>query len=277
MNKRTIATFLIPVFLLSPVSQLGASENTTIPTPHESVRSTNGIQRVRVGNSEIETLTGPAAVAHLRNLQRKRAKAFDKAAQIMRERSFKPTDFVYVQRSVAADSSLRVSDSSISSPEGELVLWSWDDGDPYTWEGTVFMAAYGDHYAESLSNAQLDIASEATFDTTWEVLVDWYGDYRGPRDLDPVARRSTRRGDGGIQLISLRSSEYELLQSQPPQQPKPPMNPVKKWAICAGGACAGAAATCWITGPLFGACFNARCTGGSLACAVTLVLMEVWG
>jgi hypothetical protein len=238
--------------------------------------------RVSQGDAVIETLTGSAALAHLRNLQRKRSKAFEKAAQVMRARGFEPTDIVFVQRRIprsvargSASSVMPASESSISSSEGELVLWSWDDGNPSTWEGTIFTAAYGDRYAEYLSDAQLDISSASVFDTEWEELIEWYARERTPRYQQTERSNGSERG--GVMRASLSESRgrrpYQLLQSAPKQ----PVNPVKTWAKCSLVGCAGAAGACWISGPGFGHCFTAWCTGAALGCAVGGLIDAVWG
>ena len=110
---------LLPWFGVPVVEAAGSVSR--VPLLHGVATSQGDVTRVSHNGVEIETLTGKAAIAHLR--------------------------------------ASHASTTTLSSAEGELVLWSWDDGDPFTWEGTVFMAAYGDKYAEHLSDTQIDIGS----------------------------------------------------------------------------------------------------------------------
>jgi hypothetical protein len=56
-----------------------------------------------------------------------------------------------------------------SSYKGALWAWSWDDGDPNTWEGTISL----DHYesGETLDlNAQIAIPSGGPHEPIWSYM-----------------------------------------------------------------------------------------------------------
>lgn len=90
---------LLPWFGVPVVEAAGSVSR--VPLLHGVATSQGDVTRVSHNGVEIETLTGKAAIAHLRALQSKRARAFEKAAAVMRQRGFKPTDVVVVQRTIA--------------------------------------------------------------------------------------------------------------------------------------------------------------------------------
>jgi hypothetical protein len=240
----------------------------------QSPEQTSDVSRFMSNGVAVEVLKGQAALAHLRNLKQKRGQAFAEAESRLAARGFTKTETAVVVRTLslaayrAAESpSVLKVQSTITSSEGELVFWSWTDGDPSTWEGTIFMEAYG--YGETLSDAQLDIASAATADVIWEDLISYRFDRDGPIILDPVSSpKQTNPRKSRAQLASSSSdaaSNYSYVGTGGGNRPE---NPVKEWFVCTVAGCLGAAAACWIAGPAFFGCFTQWCTAAAVTCLV---------
>jgi hypothetical protein len=74
--------------------------------------------------------------------------------------------------------------------QGAVTFWSWDDGDPNTWEGEVFV----EDYANGLWSYK---AKQMDTETSEELIVIWAEDYGAGGDgWERDYRRE--RGDGGI-------------------------------------------------------------------------------
>lgn len=150
------------------------------------------IRRVRLGNDVwVERLTGKAALAHLHNIMSRRPGAFDRARQSLRDRGFVPTETVYVERTIRLASTqpfgkglvVPAQDYSESNEDGEILFWSWDDGDDATWEGSIYIEIYSDG-AASTWEGQIDASNE---EHNWiYYLKTWEG---GPGPGEPLEAR----------------------------------------------------------------------------------------
>lgn len=129
------------------------------------------------GRTAVEKLTGEPARAHLRNLKARRGKGFLDADTRLRARGFRQTENVVVLRSVSLVAGRAIPrngtalvEDTISTGDGELVFWSWDDGDDSTWEGSIYMCSYSPE-ADLLADAQLDISTGLNPEPIWEETI----------------------------------------------------------------------------------------------------------
>jgi hypothetical protein len=104
-------------------------------------------------------LHGEAARVRLRELMSRRPEAF--ANLQLPKQGYRPTDIVHVERIASFRSAgfLSTQTQQELTSEGEILFWSWDDGDDSTWEGVI----YFEHYASGLAGtneAQIDCSNE---------------------------------------------------------------------------------------------------------------------
>lgn len=114
-------------------------------------------------NLTVQRIGGEEALTYLQQLEAKNPSVFSEVRRSLRGRGYEPTRTVSVSRTVATPG--LISDSA-SSSDGEIVMWSWDDGDDGTWEGMVYVKRYSDG-ATATSEGQMDI-------TVPEVRPIWY-------------------------------------------------------------------------------------------------------
>lgn len=214
----------------------------------------------------IERFRGQAARTHLLNLMARHPAQFAKAHAAMSDRGATPTEEVFVLRSLALADPVTESSSTpglvpqsvvIGDASGEMVFWSWDDGDPNTWEGQIYVAHYAEQY-EGIYDIQFVVAS-APFSLSWASLV-W-------QSHDPWNQFPDAAVDGGDsqgydpELAMNRSFLSRASQSQEGMLPLsggpsgPPQDPRSQvyW-------------DCWINGVSDG------CAYGVLACVVGAAL-----
>lgn len=233
------------------------------------------------GSKGFERLQGNAARSHLRNLMSRHPGRFEKAARILTEKGFRRTDDVVVLRGVtlgatetatrldaARPSAYRVSSSS--SSEGEIVFVSWDDGDPSTWEGSIYMASYVPA-ADLLTDVQFDI-SDVIIDAVWEEVV-----YVNPRNSDPwnqEMRKVVSDTNMGAIRAPVEAGERDTANTDPPPPPPPPTpkSPARLWVECAVKGCAGGAIGCAFSGLAWPVCFNGTCGAAGMFCALDVAL-----
>lgn len=108
-----------------------------------------------------------------------------RAAHVLASKGYTATDQVYVQRTSSRGSSpassfgvkydlpltfpLKVG-QTFATTDGELVFWSWNDGDPWTWEGTIFGQRYADG-AYHIADGQINIET-ANYYPVWAEDID---------------------------------------------------------------------------------------------------------
>jgi len=130
-----------------------------------SEQNSPDIVRARLGeDAMVEKMKGEAALTHLYNLFSRRPQALRAARKSLMDKGFEPTENVYVERTVRflSDPSghgeieaTPVQSYSEQSSEGEIIFWSWDDGNDATWEGIIYVEVYATNEA-STWEGQLD-------------------------------------------------------------------------------------------------------------------------
>lgn len=229
-------------------------------------RCSNGAQSVETNGRGIEVLEGVEAKRHLENLMSRRPAAWARAKADLLARGFTPTDIVVVHRSIrqvkgpaaAREPHVQLaSETQIQDSDGEIVFWSWDDGDDSTWEGSMYMSDY-EYSSEALSNTQLWIADEESHYPLWEENIY----YDGGTTPGPIDKARINHARDGIQLVSFSSGgNFKLVQSSVHRL-------VQDWGWCAASMCGGAILGCRATGPKYPVCVKFNCSLGAISCGI---------
>ena len=245
----------------APVQRVTRSSSSTATQP----------QMYSIGNGKsVQVLTGVEALNHLKNLQARRPQVFAKSSERLRARGWKPTENVVVVRTVRDSLARRGGSNGIVpaqtayTDEGEVVFWSWDDGDDGTWEGEMWAQRYSDA-AEALSDAQADVRTEDQY-VIWEDLVYWDSptirqEYQQVREnfrkASPFLLASLRPANG-IQLARVDARQF-----------------VRDWMACTVVGCGGAAAGCVFSGPLYIECVFLGCHAAVSFCALGEIIRRL--
>lgn len=207
--------------------------------------------------------------------------AFKAARKALEARGYRPTQQVYVERTVRLASNrsgkpgagiVAAQDYSEQSGEGEIIFWSWDDGNDNTWEGSVYVEVYSNGDAATWEG-QIDASNE---DHEWVYYqMTWSGGPGGGGDPLPVGLEAPP-------LPSRNAYPSPTLAAWPPPSassgsmylPVDWSSWAKCWRACVVGGCITVAFGCIASGPLWPACFGWGCVGMELGCGVTCYLLE---
>jgi len=143
-------------------------------------------------------------------------------------------------------------------------MWSWDDGDPTTWEGVIYAESYSDGIYVT-EDSQINVVSDPY--PVWEYTAAAY-DSSG-NDLLMVKNRIHRQSP--LAQIASASPDLQraIVEGTPPNSielVRVP-EPVRTWLACTVAGCGAAAWGCTVGGPAWGHCFLAWCGGSALGCA----------
>jgi hypothetical protein len=284
-KMKTTSATIFSISLLIMAAALNAqpfreakSSSTELSCSLLSSKGQGEVQLVAINNDvAVERIHGRAAAAHLENLLSRKPAAFVRAQQILRERGFTPTDFVYVERTLrrlnarlkSSSSVLPAQDYSEWNADGEIVFWSWTDGDDGTWEGSIYMEAYGDDSA-STWEGQIDVSVEeypwVYYSNTWTGDGDGGGDDGGGDPLPTLKKTPPRPGQivPAVASSGYPSTMYMLVGWN---------EWGRCWRGCVIGNCTTAAIACRYTGPLWAKCFGGWCGGSLVGCGVGCYFM----
>jgi len=155
-----------------------------------------------------------------------------------------------------------------SNAQAEITLWSSDDGNNNTWEGTIYVEIYSNGAAATY-NGQIDV-SATSYPWVW---------YRKEWERPP-----THGGGVSFRRDGLRSPE--LLTTSPavlsflPGDLAVNVVPVSfyGWAICwracVIAGCTTAAFGCLHSGPAWPGCWGAWCFGAEAGCAASCYVVN---
>lgn len=275
-NCAQLGLFIVSALVGAVAAEAEAFRPPTPPAPGPAAYvvpaagSTSGdVQRVKIGDDLwVEKLHGEAALAHLYNLLGRRPDALAAARRNLTVQGFSPTETVYVERVIGlAHGSAQESGSSVGLAQtyseqdgrGEIVFWSWDDGQPNTWEGTIYIEIYSNG-AASTWEGQIN---SGTTDHPWVYYrKTWEQQPRPPQqtlwDAPPlpgtvVPATMKTPFNGSPDEIMLAGTFYGW---------------AKCWRQCVVGWCAGAAVACLGTTVNWPICWGAACSGAELACGI---------
>lgn len=223
-------------------------------------------------SNDVEVLHGAQALAHLKNLKARRAAAFALATKLMEGRGFKPTDIVTVIRSTSAArlspsgtrSDLQRVQTGASDSSGEVDLWSWDDGDPSTWEGVVYFEDYSTG-ASFTGNTQIDISGSES--VLWEQQVS-YSSGGGSIDRRFTSLTPLENGGPAVQIASV-SPDFaaDLVARQPVFRVQAGAR-IMNFLICFINRCIVHVTQCRMSGPFWADCSIGFCAVDAIICAV---------
>lgn len=224
------------------------------------------------GQLAVEQLVGSAALAHLQNMKSRQPQAFAAATKALRARGFEPTEIVFVQRTLRLastgnrpglnDGAPIFAEYTESNSEGEITLWSWDDGNNDTWEGTIYVEKYGGESA--MAEGQLDIATENYW---WYYTNVVWESGSGPFNKDvryPFDPRGSQPNPpylvASVPFLPQPFSPYMLARDW--------IRFFKDYRACVVGWCTGAAVACAGMGPGWPACWGFACVGAQIGCFI---------
>ncbi len=271
------------------VAGCGDQEPITPPAPQKTLVPSGpaALGRERVEQSErrltalpdgriLEELHGEPAYRHLQQLMSRRPEAF--ANLSLPAKGYRPSKEVLVQRvtrpqraAIRGDGFANRGDGFFmfaqsyqeSNSEGEIIFWSWDDGDPGTWEGVVWFEDYTRGIAGT-NEAIVDISSTEAHELVFLVNTWESGGGSGGSGEQQIMWDAPRCATvvPGVRFASLDVGstwvvgDYALASSG--------RFSWRRWGGCTVvggvGGCAGAATGCALTGPGW-----AKCTGGFCA------------
>lgn len=279
-----VATFGLPGCADQEPITPPSSQNTLAP----SVPDALGLERVEQSERRVtelpdgrvlEELHGDPAYRHLQQLISRRPDAFANLSLLAR--GYRPSEEVLVQRVRRPQHAANRGDGfsmfaqsyEESNSEGEIIFWSWDNGDPGTWEGVVWFEDYTTGLAGT-NEAQVDISSTEVHElvflvNTWESG----GGSGGSGDMEQMVMWDAPRCATvvpGVRFASLDVGstwvvgDYALASSG--------RFSWRRWGGCTVswgvGGCAGAATGCALTGPGWAKCTGGFCAGAFVASAI---------
>ena len=245
--------------LILAAALVSSPGNQIFPVVHQL---RDDIRLVQLGpETAVEQMKGQAARSHIRNLMSRQPQAFAASRSLLTERGYVPTDQFYVERTINLAGKKQDKGDiqfaySENNADGEIDIWSWDDGNPDTWEGSIYVEVYRNGSA-STWDGQID---DSRTDHPWI----WYRETwekpggGGPKPI----RLAPPLPMNGIQLVS---ADYQLAGFY-------------EWAVCWRGAvingCAGAAVGCLRMGPQWPGCFGFLCVGAEIGGAMSCALQK---
>jgi len=227
----------------------------------------------------IEHLTGADGRRYMENLRSRHPGVFERAAADLKNRGYKDTGDIEVFRTVRTARNRfdkhrgpNYLVDTLSSSEGEIVYWAWDDGDPTTWEGSVYLLEYtSGNWIDGNCQTYVDEGREWT--ETWHAFIDAGGPGidRGPYQT----KMHPPRDSGGDVLFAVASSvpaaaqdvylvriDWLLVQRK-----------WEDWSWCTAFGCAGTTVACYSlpgTPQQRAACAAATCLGIGIGCLFVL-------
>lgn len=210
-------------------------------------------------NLTVQRIGGEEALTYLQQLEAKNPSVFSEVRRSLRGRGYEPTRTVSVSRTVATPG--LISDSA-SSSDGEIVMWSWDDGDDGTWEGMVYVKRYSDG-ATATSEGQMDI-------TVPEVRPIWYRTI----SIDRPGDDEPRPAGFGAGWSTAEVMSHAVI--QPGQSMSGVYAPASDgfdwftWMVCSVDLCYICMEGCTFAGQYWGHCTLACCSIAMILCGVAV-------
>lgn len=151
--------------------------------------------------------------------------------------------------------------------DGEIVFWSWSDGNNATWEGEIYVEVYSTGWAATYEG-QIDASTSQHpwiwYENTWERP-------RGPIQTE----YGTPPPASGFAVLAVAPS---WLPRDPASRPSGyalalrGMAWAKCWRGCVVGACSAIAGACLFSNGLWPKCFGGGCVFAELGCAIDCAL-----
>jgi hypothetical protein len=240
-----------PVMTAAPLSPAPPGQ------PQASARPLGDVRFEQTGSKTgVETLRGEAALRYFANWRARNAKAHGRAMEEFARRGWRPTQNILVMRSLRLTSQGWVPANAVpfrqvqdfSGAEGEVMFWSADDGNPATWEGSIYCNNYQNGNIVEFDD-QVDISTDYPDVISEDVIYEYFGNKGG--DELPVSLRG-----GG----AAHSPYHRVLDER---------NRAYLKCVLGGGAIT--AIRCAFTGPLWAECALMGATIVILGCLIQRV------
>ena len=295
MNRRIFSwlTILLAAVALplsaapAPNGAIGCAPDAAL-TDTATYASQDGERHIAMVNSKIavETLTGHRAVEYFKKLRAEKPARFKDAGKFLAQEGYKPTNIVTVFRTLRiTEAQLRQgivppavpqkASTTVTSSEGEVVFWSWDDGDDGTWEGSTYVERYSDG-AYTNSDSQSDIQTSDYYEI-WSEVTSSGGGGDGPGD-EPIAVSFEPKQETGQVRLAVAGGPNAMLMQQGALNPRLVQDDGFDWQAflaCSVGGCSACAVTCTFTGPAWAGCFGPCCGGIVVGCAIQELIMLI--
>lgn len=236
----------------------------------------------------VEKLTGQRAVDHFRRLRAERPERFARAGQALARRGYQPTRDVIAYRTLSLAGAyapsdlpegfrpqpgLRLAADSFSESEGEIIFWSWDDGNDATWEGMAYVERYSDG-AYVNYDAQADISTDDSWHSVWsEETSSGGGGWDGGDDCRECIYPTSNSTGGTIVPAVTGNPSAALGHGMLDLRLAQASSRWDGYLGCALSRCVGCGVACKWTGVAWGKCTGGCCAGmGFVACAVERLL-----
>jgi hypothetical protein len=271
-------TGLLPTAALAEQSR--AMPVSTAPTPHSYPVFDNSIQLLENQGKlvAVQRLSGKEAYDHLQQVRDVKGEAFGHSVALMASQGYRPTKVAVVVRTVRVDklisegvipSSAVPVGTEISNQEGEVIFWSWDDGNDGTWEGVTYVAKYSTGQWATY-NSQVNI-QVPQYSTVWAQMTG--GSIQ--EENQDVLDRGPQRMNGFLQAISRGGGvpATPLAVASSPRAPGVGLAAInanqefEDFVICSVGFCYICAEGCIFAGPFWPECFGLCCFLSILFCA----------
>lgn len=252
------------------------------------------LQGQGLGGFTQKTITGPAVAARAITLRAKN-KGVDRAMGDLERKGLRPAFYQGIsilEVRNAATSRHRTNrflkasfQSETFSDDGyEMTFFSYDDGNPNTWEGVIYEHDPDGHEYEY--TASIDISGQQE---NWNRIEETYYPWDGSEPVssndpayyngryypnDPMTRRTAKidsTNGGSAYLVKTSFTATPQWCCRPPGgYPIPPhwRDRSQRWLRCAAGGCTASAIGCIASGPGWAACFGWWCGGAGAGCII---------
>lgn len=274
---RRVFVVVLSVLLLSwgpvPVSALAGVQSVANEHCSSAAGHAHGSSSLQLVENQgrilaLQKVTGVEAMRHLEAVRSQHPQAFLRSSENLRGRGFKPTQEVVVLKTVRVDDvitgsgAMAPASTSQGNSEGEVVFWSWDDGDDGTWEGTTYVTKYATG-EWATHDSQLNIET-TNYWTVWSVKTGG----SGPSEEYQVSHPGDQ--GGGSIMFAVSGQRLSSMQGAPAPGQGPQLagwQEFQDFIWCSGALCGVCFGTCLASGPLFPGCFTICCGLSVLFCA----------
>jgi len=285
-------TSLAIVLITTPLFAAGTQSNPqekTFDDPAPFTLKNPDVKRFESpdGRRAMEVITGDTALGVLQNLKSRHRAQLEKSAAVLREKGYTMTSEVVVVRKIDLQARAKrngaiqpVSDSYADS-DGEVIFWSWTDGDDSTWEGTVYVANY-QNGGYTYIDGQIDTLHDELA-PVWEQTTSYYGgsggggggcnnEYNYSVACEQQMTKNLLRDKQPVQIASVMSDlRYAIHNEMEPAEYNLAHHygsSLRSWGKCFVVSCGVAATTCRWAGPAWGKCSLAGCGASAVLCGV---------
>jgi hypothetical protein len=156
-----------------------------------------------------------------------------------------------------------------SSNDGEMIFYSWDDGDDGTWEGQIYVESYAT--GASILVAGQILISDTSLPVQWEDTIASSGG--DPRLIAPEAR--SRQPYLDRDAVQVASADRDFIEQVRAGAGNADIQRVQlraylqRWVTCAAGGCLAVLMGCRHAGPAWGHCTAIGCVAAMVGCAVS--------